>query len=295
MQSSSPVTKSVLGGVLISSFLLVTLDEQGWVASQFVPRSWGIRQFYLSLVWQMAFKNTGEVLCAALVLYRLSALERVMGTPRFAAFLTMSYSITSLMLPFMMSFLLSLHNVPFAKQALHLGITPTIFAIMYQYHALIPSKVFFELPSAEMAHHQKQNIRGHGFALITDNIWLYVAVIHLATCEPSLTLIASATGWAVGAAYHYNVLPKSWRLPAIFTDWAKGTVLKSGAKPGRVRNDDATTYEHANRDRLLVASPPSETDVEELMMVMNVSHEVAKQALSAANNSLERAVENLLH
>lgn len=156
--------------------------------------------------------------------------------------------------------------------------------------------MFLALPMGE-ADSQNETHRSEQLPIITNNFWLYIAVAQLATCEVPITIVSAAAGWIVGAAYHKHPLFKSWRLPRVLTSFIDGSAHRRNIQqrkrivPGDTFGTDMRTPEF---EQIQAGQQPAELDIQQLMTVMNLSHEVAAQALSAANNSMEQAIENLL-
>lgn len=289
---SAPITKSLIGGVFLSSTVVSILDLRGWLQSHLMPQLWGMSDLHLSVVWQAMYASPGEFLISILALHRLGAVERVMGSRKYLALSCMAFGLTSLLVPTTVRILAMSPLRGLVRHGLHLGLTPTIFAILYQYHALIPSAVFVSLPAGQQNNSNTDLSLHKDLPIITDNTWLYLTAAQLATCELPLTLIGATLGWIIGAMYHTAVLPNSWRLPLALTLFLDSPVRRTRRSPAArsdQHNDAHPTL--APRGSL---QPPSDSDIQQLMTVMNLSYEAATQALSTAGNSMERAIENLL-
>ena len=285
----APITKYLLGSIVINSTVASIVNVKHLFHIQIIPHLTTHLQLWRLLIWQLLYANAGEVLFSSLALYNMRSVERHMGSRKFAAFTTLVFGATSLIAPAILAVLQPLSGTNIMSS----GLTPTLFAILYQYHMIIPS-----------SYNLNVSLGSSGF-IVTDKVFLYAIAAQLAASSLPGSLIAAATGWLVGALYHSNVISKSWRLPSMITSRidtkAVNTTIRitpavqefrprtvQGMAMGDVLGTLAGTNERPD------LAPPAESDVQLLMSMMNISREVALHNLSAANNSIERAAENLL-
>lgn len=306
----APITKFLLGGIIINSTVASIVNVKHLFHIQIVPHVSTHLQFWRLMVWQLVYANAGEVLFSSLALYNLRTVERHMGSRKFAAFTTLAFGATSVLAPLILAAIVR----PLTGGHVNIinsGLTPTIFAILYQYHALIPPSYTMRLSSI-LGSDQQQTAAQPGGLFLTDKIWIYALAGQLATSHMPGSLIAAATGWFVGALYHAGLMSKSWRLPAFITSridaQAVNTTIRTRPavqefRPRVAPVGAANTNLQAMGDALGTLAgtserpdlaPPSEADVQLLMSMMSISRQEAIQNLSAANNSIERAAELLL-
>ncbi|ORY83187.1 hypothetical protein BCR37DRAFT_298217 [Protomyces lactucae-debilis] len=312
---NTPFTKLVLGGILVNSTVASILDVKHLFHIQLVPHILGQSQFWRIAVWQGLYANAGEVLFGAIALYNLRILERLMGTRRFASCFTLCFSLTSILAPLA----LFLCRATFSSRfnILSSGMTATLFALLFQYHTLVPPSYTIHPTGARQSQWQ-----------LSDKVFLFAIAAQLATSQFPGSLVAATTGWLVGACVHSSATLARFRLPSILTRWLEQPARTTTARPNtqtiqefrpRERTGETThTQEAAMRPSRVAGSmgealgafagaatgtsgdegrelrPAAQHDVETLMSMMGISRLEAVQALGLAGNSLERAVENLL-
>lgn len=249
-------------------------------------------------VWQLACTSTSELVVSALTLYNIRAVERLMGSRRFAAFITIVYTLTSVITPALLTLL---RSTPLGTsiKTLPFGMVPTIFAILYQYQALVPSSTLVQLsPAISNAESTSATATNEAELVITDKIWTYGMALQLAAAHYPESVVGAAVGWLVGGLYNAGLLPTRWRLPSFLTSFIESKPTNTTVRPARPeeghirrpRTNERASQQVPQRQ----VSPPSEADIETLTTMMSISREMAIEALSNAGNSVERAVENML-
>lgn len=92
------------------------------------------------------------------------------------------------------------------------GPTPVIFAIMAQYHAMIPHMYKYRIATSQ-APPSGQIFSG---VTLSDKSYQYAIAGHLALLQWPGSLIGAFIGWAVGHLYRGGVMPTTlmnWRVP----------------------------------------------------------------------------------
>lgn len=294
-----PVSRLLIGTLLVNSTLSSILDARHLFNLPLFGEFVGWRYIWRLCIWQTAYGSTGEILVGMYSLYNLRIVEKFMGSKKFAALVATSYATTSLLVPIVNAVLYSVTGWP-GLDTVPGGLTPTLFALLFSYHALVPAvpSLQLSLPGRSTADNAQQTMQ------VTTKWWFYGVAMHLATCRYPGSLVSAITGWVVGALYHScTILPASWHLPpflasVLVQNSTCTTMNRRQRRPGfRTRESPVGLNGAQTRrsDTVAAASqPPSESDVQTIMSMMNVNQEVATQALAATGNSLERAVENLL-
>lgn len=106
------------------------------------------------------------------------------------------------------------------------GPTPVIFAILAQYHAMVPHMYQYKValttgaPSASSADDTNGNNRNDVSAVpsvtLSDKSTRYVMALQLALFQWPGSLLGAAVGWLVGQAWRSELLPGAltrWRVP----------------------------------------------------------------------------------
>lgn len=293
---SAPITKLLLGSILINSTVASVLDVGNFFSITLFPQLLRDLQLWRLGIWQLAYGSFGEVLFGGLTLYKLAPAERFMGSPKFAAFVLMAFGATSICVPAILAFAIR----PFSAKAnlLASGLTPTIFAILYQYHALIPSSRLFHSATTDTPDEERDST-GNWPDMFTDKFWIYALATQLATCRLPVSLVGAATGWLIGSIYHTSLPLSRWRLPWFISKQLQGTTTSTVLKERDSHTPEFRARSTAQQEPVpergsANVRAPTESEIETLMSMMNVTRDVAMQAITLAGGSVERAIDRML-
>ena len=92
------------------------------------------------------------------------------------------------------------------------GFTPVIFAVLAQFHAMVPHMYKYRIATSE-APPTSEPFSG---LILSDKTYQYGVAVHLALLQWPGSIIGAAVGWIVGYAWRTAVLPTAlvtWRLP----------------------------------------------------------------------------------
>lgn len=92
------------------------------------------------------------------------------------------------------------------------GPTPIIFAVLAQYHAIVPHMYKYKLATSNSTSTDDQ-APGITFS---DKSYKYLLALQLALFQWPGSLLGALVGWVVGYAWRMEILPRSltrWRLP----------------------------------------------------------------------------------
>lgn len=90
------------------------------------------------------------------------------------------------------------------------GPTPIVFAVMAQYHAMIPHTYQYKIATALSAGNDDQGIT------FSDKSYRYLLAAQLALSQWPGSVLGALMGWVVGYSWRMEVLPRRlirWRLP----------------------------------------------------------------------------------
>ncbi|KAK4543004.1 hypothetical protein LTR36_006002 [Oleoguttula mirabilis] len=220
--TNAPVTKALVVGVILASFLASIADIKYFIWIEVRPHLFDYWQFWRLLTWQLCYTNSTEVLFAAMTFYQLRAIERLWGSRKFASFLLSTLPYTALLPPILLAAVirpLSFGHINY----LPAGPTAIVFALLAQYHAAIPYIYKYRVsgtipqPGSPDAH------REYGLNL-TSKSTSYLLPLQLALSQLPGSAIAAAIGWIIGFAYRREILPGAsrWRVPS----WVIGGTQK---------------------------------------------------------------------
>ncbi|KAE8355857.1 hypothetical protein BDV28DRAFT_162401 [Aspergillus coremiiformis] len=218
----TPLTKVLLIYTIASSIALSILDIKHLAPIHISPHFWVYGQFWRALIWQaVGFTNSTETLFAALLVYHLRVVERAWGTRKLATFLLTTSPYTTLLPPLLLALLvrpLSLSKLNYLPS----GPTPTVFALLAQYHLSIPHTFRYRIATssskpADTAAAASSSSSSSLTLLFSDKSTTYLVAGQLALSQFPGMVLPAAVGWFVGLAWRMEVLPGvgvRWRVPA---------------------------------------------------------------------------------
>ncbi|OAA59440.1 hypothetical protein ISF_06375 [Cordyceps fumosorosea ARSEF 2679] len=169
------------------------------------------------------------VLFAAMSLYNLRTVERMWGSRKYASFLVVTSLITSIVPPALMVVLRPL--APSLFNYMPAGLTPVIFAVLAQFHAMVPHMYKYRIATSS-APPTTEPFTG---LTLSDKSYQYALALHLSLLQWPGSLVGAAAGWVVGQAWRGGLLPAAlvtWRLPG----WMVGVkTQRSGAEFEQLR------------------------------------------------------------
>ncbi|KAL6232602.1 hypothetical protein BDW75DRAFT_217436 [Aspergillus navahoensis] len=227
--TNTPLTKALLIYTIVSSIALSVFDIKHLASIYISPHLFPYGQFWRCLVWQVAgFANSTEALFAALLVYHCRVVERGWGARKVATFILSTLPYTTLLPP-----LLTLVVKPLTSKVNYLpsGPTATVFALLAQYHASIPSTYRYTIstststststPTSPSSEPQSAGPKPSALTLsLSDKSTTYLIAAQLSLSQFPYMLLPSAIGWFVGVAWRAEVLPlaagsgsSGWRVP----------------------------------------------------------------------------------
>ncbi|KAJ2832585.1 hypothetical protein GGI24_001179 [Coemansia furcata] len=214
--TGAPLTKVWLAGLSFASALLGAFGWRRILRLQLVPNLAHSHEAWRLLTSLMAFPTLSELLTALVLLYQLRAVERLMGTRRFAAFLAVSGVVGQT---------LTLAGMRLARvNAVAAGPYVLLFACAHQFHLLVPHAYYIRVAGVTVA----------------DKWTVYaVAACLLAPRLQVAALLPAAAGVAASMAYSANVAGlKRWRLPLWAGHFAQRWImpLVSAPRAGSTRH-----------------------------------------------------------
>ncbi|KAK0103194.1 hypothetical protein ONS95_014990 [Cadophora gregata] len=219
--ASAPVSRSLAYGIIATSLLASITDTKHYFYIQVDPHIWRYHQLWRILVYQLCYTNSTECLFAAMTVYNMRVIERVWGSRKFASFLAISYLLTTLLPPLLLTLLirpLSLHTINY----LPAGPTPLIFTLLAQYHAIIPHVYKYRLAASPYNPTTSEPFVGLTFS---DKSYVYLPAVQLSLSQFPGSFLCATVGWVVGYSWRNEVLPgrlTRWRVPA----WVVGEVVR---------------------------------------------------------------------
>lgn len=92
------------------------------------------------------------------------------------------------------------------------GLTPILFAVLAQYHAMVPHMYKYRIATSD-APPTSEPFAG---LTLSDKSYQYALAVHLALLQWPGSLVGAAVGWVAGYAWRGGLLPAAlvtWRLP----------------------------------------------------------------------------------
>ncbi|KAJ5814957.1 hypothetical protein N7474_006734 [Penicillium riverlandense] len=242
--TNAPLTKALLVYTIASSIALSLFDLKHMAAIHVSPHFWPYAQFWRAAVWQVAgFTNSTEALFAAMLVYHLRVVERAWGKRKMATFLLTTLPYTTFLPPILLALLLrplSLNTLNYLPS----GPTAAVFALLAQYHAVIPHVFRYRIGTtasrsttthtststandtttsnsttttdptmatqSEATTQQQQSSKPPSPSLtlvLSDKSPTYLIAAQLALSQFPCTLLPALVGWVVGVAWRAELLP----------------------------------------------------------------------------------------
>ncbi|KAI8096790.1 uncharacterized protein BX664DRAFT_383181 [Halteromyces radiatus] len=282
---NAPVTK-VLVTVIGSCSAISCLYEANHIPLH--------NSFWRTISSQWTFPSIGSAIVGTWLIYRLRIIERRYGSSKFAALAFISIVMSSL-----------LHHVT----GLTLGATSRstltgpyalIFAILYQYHLIVPST--YQVPVLMKI-------------TMTDKSYVYAAAAQLLLLQLPSSIVPSLYGLLSGVLYNFDGSNmKDWRFPSWLRSFASNYILPilgttsptpsssnylSRPSSNTIIGASSSTSYSSNhvrqRNTNQVDLPPSSENIDALLsMFPHCSRDVAANALISSRHDLNRAAETLL-
>ncbi|KAL2819414.1 hypothetical protein BJX63DRAFT_428636 [Aspergillus granulosus] len=233
--TNTPLTRFLLIYTIAASIALSIFDIKHVPAIYVSPHFFPYGQFWRALIWQVAgFANSTEALFGALLVYHVRVVERAWGARKMATFILSTLPYTTLLPPLLLTLVvrpLSLGKINYLPS----GPTATIFALLAQYHASIPSTYRYKISttsstplapppatssSTSRSQPPPQPAKKSLTISLTDKSTTYLVAAQLALSQFPYMVLPSVMGWIVGVAWRADVLPlaagtgsSGWRVP----------------------------------------------------------------------------------
>ncbi|KAG0170372.1 hypothetical protein DFQ30_002572 [Apophysomyces sp. BC1015] len=188
-----PITKLLVLSIGGCSILAAMLDFKPLLHLQLSPHLTIHHQFWRLISSHCAFANSGEMFFGTLLLYTMRVIERQYGSAKYAAFVFLALLIsTFLEVGVLVSGArLGLRSIPGGPYAL-------IFAMLYQYHRIIPITYRFRI---------------FGMTL-NDKMFVYILALQIFLSQSFSTIAPCSCGLMTGALYRSDIgNMKQWRFP----------------------------------------------------------------------------------
>jgi len=209
--TNAPVTRSLALGMVAMSIGASLLDIKHYFYISVGTHIWKHRQLWRIFTYQLCYTNSSEVLFAAMALYNMRFIEQLWGSRKYASFVMVTGLLTAVAPPLLMA--LIIRPLSFgAIDYMPAGPTPIIFAILAQYHALVPHTYKYKVALSTAAP------SGGDTAGITfsDKSSRYLMALQLALFQMPGSLLGATVGWVVGYLWRNELLPGAltqWRVP----------------------------------------------------------------------------------
>ncbi|KAI5858304.1 hypothetical protein GGS23DRAFT_334422 [Durotheca rogersii] len=209
--TNAPVTRSLVYGLVGVSIAASLLDIKHYFYILVDLHLWRFHQIWRPLIYQLCYTNSSEVLFAAMTLYNLRVVERMWGSRKYATFVFIALLFTSVLPPAILALVLRPLTLGLFN-FLPAGPTPIIFAVLAQYHAMVPPIYRYKIATSTSTPTDDPT-SGITFS---DKSYRYLLALQLALFQWPGSVFGALIGWVVGYSWRMEVLPRSlirWRLP----------------------------------------------------------------------------------
>ncbi|KAL7749478.1 hypothetical protein RI367_005032 [Sorochytrium milnesiophthora] len=288
---NAPVSKFVVVTVSSCSLLASLLKIKQLFHLQVYPHLLNDHQVHRLLTSHFVFSTSSEILFGGLLFYHLRVLERLYGSKKYAAFLTVTTTLTTLL---EIGVLVAFHSLGW--RMVPSGPYGVIFASLYMYQNEVPVTDRFRLLG--IAFSQKS--------------FVYLMAIQLLASQYPNSLVSAACGFLAGAMYAADVgRIRRWRYPAALQRFAGRYLLPAlqSAPPPRSGAPDrlaAGPSSSAGARSPVDAAPPTglgsaPVEIEtvspesiDLLVSMGFPRDRSEQVLRRVGGDVERAVQALI-
>jgi hypothetical protein len=147
-----------------------------------------------------------------MTLYHMRVIERLWGSRKFSSFILSILLYTAILPPMILALLLrplSFNHLNY----LPAGPTAIIFALLAQYHAVIPHVYKYRVATSS-----SPSTRGIPELIFSDKSMTYLLAAQLALSQFPGSILPAAVGWVLGHAWRSELLPGAarWRIPGWF-------------------------------------------------------------------------------
>ncbi|EGO57023.1 hypothetical protein NEUTE1DRAFT_65986 [Neurospora tetrasperma FGSC 2508] len=211
--TDAPVTKALVLGLVGLSIAASVFDIKHYFYISIGTHFLRYGQLWRMLTYQLCYTNSSEVLFGAMSLYHTRMVERFWGSRKYASFILLAGLFTAIIPPIFLTVVLR----PLSFGVLDYipaGPTPILFAILAQYHAMIPQIYKYKVAlSANSPSNASDDTSGFIFS---DKSTRYLMALQLALFQWPGSLLGAVIGWAVGYLWRNDLLPAAvarWRVP----------------------------------------------------------------------------------
>lgn len=220
--ANAPVTRSLVIGLVMTSIAASLFDVKHYFFILIDPHFLKYRQFWRMLSYQACFTNSSEVLFACITFYHMRVLEQMWGSRKYASFIVVTTMLTSVITPVFLTVLLRPLTAGYLNY-IPAGPIPLIFAILAQYHAVVPHVYSYRVATspAPPSHEQFSGVT------LSNKSTRYALALQLALLQWPGSLLGALIGWIVGHAWRTDLLPGAvirWRVPR----WLVGARTQRG-------------------------------------------------------------------
>ncbi|KAL0470232.1 hypothetical protein QR685DRAFT_247782 [Neurospora intermedia] len=211
--TDAPVTKALVLGLVGLSIAASVFDIKHYFYISIGTHFLRYGQLWRMLTYQLCYTNSSEVLFGAMSLYHMRMVERFWGSRKYASFILLAGLFTAIIPPIFLTVVLR----PLSFGVLDYipaGPTPILFAVLAQYHAMIPQIYKYKVAlSANTPSNASDDTSGFIFS---DKSTRYLMALQLALFQWPGSLLGAVIGWVVGYLWRNDLLPAAvarWRVP----------------------------------------------------------------------------------
>ncbi|KAJ4403636.1 hypothetical protein N0V85_005048 [Neurospora sp. IMI 360204] len=211
--TDAPVTKALVLGLVGLSIAASIFDIKHYFYISIGTHFLRYGQLWRILTYQLCYTNSSEVLFGAMSLYHMRTVERFWGSRKYASFILIAGLFTAIIPPIFLTVVLR----PLSFGVLDYipaGPTPILFAILAQYHAMIPQIYKYKVVlSASPPSNASDDTSG---VIFSDKSTRYLMALQLALFQWPGSLLGAVIGWVVGYLWRNDLLPAAvarWRVP----------------------------------------------------------------------------------
>lgn len=242
--TNAPVTRALVLGVVALSIAASLFDVKHYCYIVVDTHLLRYRQVWRALTYQLCYTNSSEVLFACIILYHMRVVERIWGSSKYAVrgplgalhqshhgrmpssltsrcvsqSLVLVAALSTALVPPALLVLVLRPLSPGTFNYLPAGPTAVVFAVLVQYHAMVPHMYKYRVALTTNPTTADEPVG----VTFSDKSYRYLLAGQLALSQWPGSVLTAMVGWVIGYAWRNDMLPgplAAWRVPG----WVVGT------------------------------------------------------------------------
>ncbi|KAL0950123.1 hypothetical protein HGRIS_010119 [Hohenbuehelia grisea] len=261
----APVTKALMIGAAVSSFVVGTFDVKHYFHLQLVPHISRHHQYWRLGVHHLAFSNSSDLFISELILFSAAVhIERRFGSAKFASFALVS-ALVSTILEF--AALLLFHRI--GLNHVSAGPLTLVFNILYQYSRIVPSMYQFRVFGVPLS----------------NKSFTYLLAAQLALSRVPGSAAAAILGILTGQLYRSDLASlKTYRIPPFVVEFSRRYLRPLVGSTRPIRRSNRALPDATSTPSTSTSGPGTTQDQDEEVITTAQPTEAADRGANAGGS-----------